>query len=205
MRSKTPPRLATLLLKRFAASEPLAGDLHEEYQAGRSAIWYWRQVLAAIGGEPLRHFDVHDMFAAQSMFMQCVMLVLVSVCAVFTVKLIAVVVLDDAMMQRLIGPGGARELLRLVLSVGVAIPVGVAIARVHDRSRRAAVLAFSTTVPLWAFANVYLLNGNGNLDAALPHVIALLVFIAALLGGGLHIAPLMHPPHRRFSQPPSST
>jgi hypothetical protein len=54
------------------------------------------------------------------------------------------------------------------------------------------VLAFSIVIPLWAFTSVFVLNGAGNLDAALPHVLASLVFIAGLLGGGIHVEPLMH-------------
>lgn len=29
-------------------SESLAGDLFEEYQEGRSRVWYWQQVIAAV-------------------------------------------------------------------------------------------------------------------------------------------------------------
>ena len=50
------PRAATWLLKYFGCrNEALAGDLVEEYRQGRSAAWYWGQVLMAIlvacGGE----------------------------------------------------------------------------------------------------------------------------------------------------------
>ena len=48
MRKKTPPHLAVLLLELFAGNEPLAGDLEEEYRAGRSRTWYWRQVAATL-------------------------------------------------------------------------------------------------------------------------------------------------------------
>jgi hypothetical protein len=199
MTPRHPPRLAVLLLKRFAANEPLAGDLHEEYLAGRSSIWYWRQVIAAVVLVPMRRVDLLELFAVQNMFMQFVMLGLTSVCAVFTVKFIAVAIGDDTVVRMLIGPGGVRELFRLAVSFGVAVPVGVAIARVHVRCRRAALLAISTTVPLWAFANVYLLNGDGNLDSVVPHVVALLVFIAGLLSGGLHVDPLVQARHVRHT------
>jgi hypothetical protein len=46
-----PPRLATWLLQHLASSprrESLVGDLIEQYRNGRSATWYWRQVLTAI-------------------------------------------------------------------------------------------------------------------------------------------------------------
>ena len=192
MTTTKPPRLAALLLQLFAVDEPVAGDLEEEYGAGRSAGWYWRQVLAAIAAGPLRRFDVHELFAVQGMPMQAIMLGLVSVCAVFTVRLIAVWAIEHEVASFLLSPGGLRELLRLGLSFAVAVPTGVAIARVHASSRRAGVLAFSTTIPLWAYANLYFLNGAGNLDAALPHVAALLAFVVGLLSGGIHVEPLTH-------------
>jgi len=49
MRSSQPPIVATWVLTRFGnGNEVLAGDLVEEYQRGRTAGWYWRQVLVAI-------------------------------------------------------------------------------------------------------------------------------------------------------------
>jgi hypothetical protein len=46
-----PPALATKLLESLVAertSEALLGDLIEQYAAGRSRLWYWRQVLQAL-------------------------------------------------------------------------------------------------------------------------------------------------------------
>jgi hypothetical protein len=49
MKSPEPPRFARLLLERLGPqNEPLCGDLLEEYRAGRSRWWYWRQALAAV-------------------------------------------------------------------------------------------------------------------------------------------------------------
>lgn len=43
------PQLALALLEHFVAdSEPLAGDLVEEFEQRQSAVWFWFQVLAAI-------------------------------------------------------------------------------------------------------------------------------------------------------------
>lgn len=51
MNLRKPPALATHLLglSHCAKQNPsLIGDLLEEYQAGRSSAWYWRQIIRAI-------------------------------------------------------------------------------------------------------------------------------------------------------------
>jgi hypothetical protein len=51
MSTTSPPRLATWLVEQLVSGpkrESLVGDLAEQYEHGRSAGWYWRQVLTAI-------------------------------------------------------------------------------------------------------------------------------------------------------------
>lgn len=51
MKPKNPPTIASWVLEHLAVgreNEALAGDLLEEFRRGRSASWYWRQVLVAI-------------------------------------------------------------------------------------------------------------------------------------------------------------
>jgi hypothetical protein len=51
MRPSRPPRLADWLLFRLACGpkrHSLVGDLHEQYERGRSSLWYWRQAAKAI-------------------------------------------------------------------------------------------------------------------------------------------------------------
>jgi hypothetical protein len=65
MSASQPPRLASWLLQHLVSSpqrESLAGDLIERYHQGRSATWYWRQVLAAILAgviRDIREMDLH--------------------------------------------------------------------------------------------------------------------------------------------------
>jgi hypothetical protein len=51
MSPENPPAMATWMLEHLTpgrTNEALAGDLLEEFRRGRSASWYWRQVLGAI-------------------------------------------------------------------------------------------------------------------------------------------------------------
>ena len=51
MTTRMPPRLASWVLDHLGMRyrrESLAGDLFEEYQQGRSQVWYWQQVIAAV-------------------------------------------------------------------------------------------------------------------------------------------------------------
>jgi hypothetical protein len=186
MTPRNPPRLATQLLNACAANEPLAGDLEEEFRAGRSALWYWWQVIAAVGSGSARRTSMHDLFAPQNMPMQVIMLGLISVCAVFTVKVTMFMMVHDG--ARIVNdPGFLWEVFRLALSFVVAAAAGAGIARLHDGHRDAAVLAFGASLACWAVLNLYVLDGEGNLDAAVTHVLALLVFVAGLLVGGLHL------------------
>ena len=58
MNSPGPPRLATALLRRFLpGNEPLAGDLLERFEASRSRLWFWREVIAAIVIQALQRPD----------------------------------------------------------------------------------------------------------------------------------------------------
>jgi hypothetical protein len=51
MNNREPPKMAVWLLKQWASPyrrDSLLGDLREMYRAGRSRLWYWRQVIAAL-------------------------------------------------------------------------------------------------------------------------------------------------------------
>ena len=49
---RKPPRIATWMLEHchsvMSGGEQLAGDMYEGFQAGRSRLWFWRQLLTAL-------------------------------------------------------------------------------------------------------------------------------------------------------------
>ena len=56
----SPPRLATWLLGWLEGTcSPLVGDLHEEWQHGRSAGWFWRQTMSVLYGRAARYAAEH--------------------------------------------------------------------------------------------------------------------------------------------------
>jgi len=56
--NRQPPRLALALLNRvIPQEEPLTGDLVEEFGAGRSRAWFWRQAIAAAALSTFRRSD----------------------------------------------------------------------------------------------------------------------------------------------------
>ena len=61
------PALATELLLRFGPpDDSFVGDLAEEYAAGRSRAWYWRQVVSAIALLSMRQIVAHPGRAAMA-------------------------------------------------------------------------------------------------------------------------------------------
>ena len=64
----TPPRLATWWLTRLVPhSDTLRGDLCEEWTAGRSRFWYWRQVVTAIALNSMRDVRVHALLTGRAL------------------------------------------------------------------------------------------------------------------------------------------
>jgi hypothetical protein len=63
------PVFATWLLHRFGVqrqNEALVGDLAEEYQAGKSRMWYWWQTLVAIFITVIRDVREHKLLALRA-------------------------------------------------------------------------------------------------------------------------------------------
>ena len=70
------PPVAKWLLTRLAPSTPesVLGDLEEEYEAGRSTGWYWRQVCRAIVTSTARQMTAHPVLTVRAVFVGWVLL-----------------------------------------------------------------------------------------------------------------------------------
>jgi hypothetical protein len=70
MSDRHPPAFATWLAQRLMAGprqESLLGDLIEQYRQGRSGVWYWRQVCAAIVMGTARDLASHKLLALRAL------------------------------------------------------------------------------------------------------------------------------------------
>jgi hypothetical protein len=70
MKDQQPPRIATWVghhLLLGVRAESLLGDLIEQYSQGRSATWYWRQVLAAVMLGAAEDVAAHKMLAVRAL------------------------------------------------------------------------------------------------------------------------------------------
>src|SRR5215203_3674669 len=84
---RRPPRLASLLLERFApGNDPLRGDLEEEFASGRTSAWYWRQVISTIAQQGPLAVRARGLVAAENFVTGIITLVLIGFYAVFVVN-----------------------------------------------------------------------------------------------------------------------
>jgi hypothetical protein len=78
MMARRPPRLADRLLRRLASGpkqQSLIGDLHEQYQSGRTTAWYWRQTVRAIAVSTVWDIRQHPLLAIRAVVLTYVFLV----------------------------------------------------------------------------------------------------------------------------------
>jgi hypothetical protein len=142
---RTPPKLATALLRNVAPNEPaLVGDLLERFQSGQSSWWYWRQVLALLGCTSWRELRGSGWWSG----------------AAITA---AVLVLDLPYLFHSPMPVDARRWLLMALFLApqalvIAVPVGLTVGMVIGARSRVSsrilpvVLIFAVSASLLTFA-----------------------------------------------------
>jgi hypothetical protein len=86
MKLRTLPSIPTRLLRYFCPgtiNEAVIGDLIEQYESGKSSLWYWRQA-ASIAGSSLRRRAIHRLpEISNRIFSEDGLVVLVGIGALF--------------------------------------------------------------------------------------------------------------------------
>jgi len=70
MKVSRPPRLAAWALKHFGCAEDndaVLGDLAERYARGKTAVWYWRQVVVAIVASAFNDIRNHKLLTLRAL------------------------------------------------------------------------------------------------------------------------------------------
>jgi hypothetical protein len=63
---RLPPAVPTWLAQRLVSNHALLGDLVEQFESGRSTLWYWRQVLLAIVAVFSQDIRAHKLLATRA-------------------------------------------------------------------------------------------------------------------------------------------
>jgi len=188
------PAFATWLLERFGVkrqNEALMGDLAEEYQAGKSPMWYWWQTLVAIWVTAVRDVREHKLLALRAVAMTWIL------CRLFAW-------LRQGMLLPLIAPYYNHSSLSLQMVWAQAVRVemslqwlliGWLVARVHRAHAGAMVLVAATwrvLLSVWflVFYEIILFKQLVTIPTYLwVAVPALSVDLLMLIAGGLLVRP----------------
>jgi hypothetical protein len=193
---KQPPAVAKWLLGRFAPSlsDSLVGDLQEEYAAGRSAGWYWRQVLRAVMVSTSCQLYAHPWEMVRAIAVGWVFL-WIFFWIFFEYLFPPLVSLDNWLFVRGIAdirawwPDNTALLIYIVATLGCAC-AGWTVARFH---RRQTVLLFVVTVLIWNLwdliaAHLEVLTREAVVRAVLMNLIVMpiSIVIGGLVGKAAH-------------------
>jgi hypothetical protein len=143
MKRTSPPKTAAWLLQHFGSSPnntEVIGDLAERYCSGKTALWYWRQVIIAIVVSAFDDIRTHKLLTLRAM--------IVGWCIYYFLGLSAVsfLVWFETKWPSLLNLGIALGPV-VLLSIGTVS--GAIIAILHRSNKRSLLLLFSLTVLLF--------------------------------------------------------
>ena len=190
MRRSKPPALATWLLEHARSSTTdsvIAGDLQEEFHRGRSAAWYWRQVLLAIAAGYTNEVRAHRVLAARA--------ILITWAANFGALMLGRFVMIELFGRHYLPYNPQLAMWAICFLGGVAS--GLAVALLHRGHRNAMLLTGAAALLGWAMTAILLVK-----TFSLQHSVLLMAgatvtyYLVALAGfamGGVIIAPARPP------------
>lgn len=188
--SRRPPRLASFLLESLApGNEALHGDLEEEFSRGRSAAWYWRQVLAAVALQGPLAVRARGLVAAENFITGIITLLLIGFYAVFVVNVTEWLLRFEGVqvLARLPNALGPFNGLASVLTFFLGLAGGRWIAKGHRAHRIASIITFGGTTMLCAGAALKAVSIAVDSTVFLPEIISQVAitapFVIGLIGG----------------------
>jgi len=177
MKRSQPPALATWLLEhaRFSTTDGvIAGDLLEEFHTGRSAAWYWRQVLAAIVVGCAREARHHRVLAIRA--------ILITWAANYGALLLGRTVLYELFGNRRL-PGLTIQLALWAICFLGATTSGLIVALLHRRYRNAMLLTSAGALLGWALIAIMLLKRGALQQSPMQIAGATIVYYLVALTG----------------------
>ena len=193
---RKPPRFATSLLVRFGRpSDPGVGDVLEQFQAGKSRVWYWRQVVGLIV-----HAAVDDLQQAPALVVRMMIagLLLTMIAPQIITVIIRIISFDRWLFVRGFGwfyrngYGLPRSVATHPWWIATAFYalLGWCVGRIAQRRQATVVSMFASSIFIsdLAFLSYHLTTHSVDFDSAY-NLIQLIVFavvilpLAALIGG----------------------
>ena len=185
-----PPRLARLLLDWLApGNEALRGDLDEEFAAGRSSAWYWRQVIATISLEGPLAIRARAVARFENVVTGLITLLLLGFYAVFVVNVTDWLLRFEGvhLLKRVPDVLGVWNGTAVAVTLIAGVLVGKLIHAGHGNHRVLSIFAFGGTTMLCAAAalNAATLAQGGEpfLPELVQQVSSTAAFVVGLIGG----------------------
>ena len=149
---KQPPKLAAALLRGVAANDPaLIGDLLEQFRLGRSAWWYWREVLAIIGAGVLSEIGGSIWWSAAAIMAAVLVLDLPLVIHSIGYSAVPVDPLRWLLMSFFLAPQ----------ALVIAVPVGLTVGMVMNAPSRVSSRILPLVLAIALFGSVVTFAVNG--------------------------------------------
>jgi hypothetical protein len=177
-------------MERLAECEPvLLGDLREEYRAGRSRWWYWREALSVVGWSLVGAIRSHPV----TFFRAIVALMIAHWVAGFLLSALPLESLLYVMPGRIYMRYQVYTLAGILLSFPTCAIATWSIARLHPEVRVPATLVLVVWSALNAMGDAELRRLRGNMPDPsfvpyfLRRILGILVWLAAMVVGGMFV------------------
>jgi hypothetical protein len=188
MNASQPPRFGRLILERLGPrNDSIVGDLTEEWHAGRSALWYWRQVVVAVAFQIVADARQHWTVVVRG--------VLTGLLVLYALGWIVTAVTAVLTWLMLLHPSGVilmqfqvGFLIQMANSFCGSVVAGWVIARLHDRHRAVVILSLVLILGVLAVSNgrfYFLVRNSLGHERFVPYLLGYLIQCGVVMTGVL--------------------